>query len=86
MSNVVSMPAKTVTFDVQVTRDAESGWYMAVCDELCVVTEARGLEALIARVWEIAPEMAQENGLHIATDALRLRFSYVDQAPALQAM
>jgi hypothetical protein len=86
MSKVIPIPAKPVTFDVEVTHDAEAGCYVAVCDALRVVTEAPSFDTLITRVWEIAPEMAQENGLRVAPSALRLHFSYTDDAPALQAM
>jgi uncharacterized protein (DUF1810 family) len=86
MNNVIAMPVRAVTFDVEVIHDAQAGQYVAVCDGLRLATEAPSFDALIARVWEIAPEMAQENGLHVAPEALRLRFSYVDGAPALLAM
>jgi hypothetical protein len=86
MSKIVSIAAKPVTFDVEVVHaiaqdeDDRTMW-VAVCDGLHLVTEAETFEALVARVWEIAPEMAQENGLHIAPETLRLRFCYVDHAP-----
>ncbi len=72
MNNVV--PLKP--FHVQVLFDAESRFFVAVCDELRLVTEAPTFEALTERVWEIAPEMAQENGRHIAPQSLRLRFEF----------
>jgi len=90
MSNIVSL-SKPVTFDVEVTHaiaqdENDRTMWVAECDGLCLCTEAESLEALIARVWEIAPEMAQENGLSIAPDALRLRFSFTDSIPELKVM
>jgi len=90
MNNVISL-SKPVTFDVEVAHaiaqdENDCTMWVAVCDGLCLVTEADSFEALVARVWEIAPEMAQENGLSIAPDALRLRFIYADRIPELQVM
>lgn len=69
-------PAAHVTFDVQVIHDDECGLWVGVCDGLVLATEAPTYEALVDRVWEIAPEMAQENGLNIAPERLRLRFEF----------
>jgi hypothetical protein len=91
MSNVVPLSAKPVTFDVEVTHaiaqdDDDCTMWVAVCDGLHVVTEHETYEGLVARVWEIAPEMAQENGLNIPAEALRLRFIHTNSIPELQAM
>jgi len=85
------MPVKPVTFDVEVTHaiaqdEDDCTMWVAQCDGLGIVTEAGSFEALVSRVWEVAPEMARENGLNIAPDALRLRFCYVDSVPRLMAM
>ncbi len=82
--NILPLPPKPVTIDVKVIFD--DGWYVAECDGLHIVTEADSFDALMARVWEIAPEMAQENGLNIAAHALRLRFSFEDAWPAQRVM
>ena len=74
MSNIVSFPLPRATFTFAVTHDAESGMWVAVCDDLCVATEAPTYEALVDRVWLMAPEMAMENGLNIPEAHLRLLF------------
>ncbi|MFL5051490.1 MAG: DUF1902 domain-containing protein [Xanthobacteraceae bacterium] len=58
-------------FVVRVVHDREAGLWIAINDDLPVATEAPTLDELIARVWEIAPEIAELN--HIGR-ALRLRF------------
>jgi phosphoribosylformylglycinamidine (FGAM) synthase-like amidotransferase family enzyme len=90
MNNVIHL-SKPVTFDVEVThaiaQDADDRtMWVGVCDGLHVVTEAETYEGLVARVREIAPEMAQENGLSIAPEVLRLRFIHVESVPELLAM
>jgi len=90
MSNAVPL-SKPVTFDVEVTHaiaqdEADRTMWVAVCDGLHVVTEAETYEGLVHRVWEIAPEMAQENGLNVAPDELRLRFIHVESFSESLAM
>ncbi|MGB5834362.1 MAG: DUF1902 domain-containing protein [Thiohalocapsa sp.] len=50
------------------------GIWTAECAALGLVTEADSLEALQARVWEIAPELADLNGLG-DRESLRLHFA-----------
>ena len=76
MSNIVSFPLPRATFTFAVTHDAESGMWVAVCDDLCVATEAPTYEALVDRVWLVVPEMAMENGLNIPEAHLRLLFQH----------
>ena len=85
MTNVLPFPLPRATFTFAVTHDAESGMWVAVCDDLCVATEAPTYEALVERVWLIAPEMAMENGLNIPEAHLRLLFQHesLRQAAAL---
>ncbi|MDD2722564.1 MAG: DUF1902 domain-containing protein [Methylovulum sp.] len=52
------------------------GIWMAECDSLGLVTEAEGYDDLIARVWQIAPELTELNNLGVDADNLRLRFSH----------
>lgn len=61
-------------FVVNVTHDTESGMWVAVCDEIGLVTESETYEGLTERVWEIAPEIAVENGIDVSTDAMRISF------------
>lgn len=73
------------TFTFEVTHDEDSDMWIAVCDELVTATEAETYETLTKRVWEIAPEMARENGHNISADCLRLRFEHVELAEQLMA-
>lgn len=50
-------------FDVQVAHDPEAGVYVAVCDELGLVTEAATKEALTDAAMALVPELIQENNL-----------------------
>ncbi len=59
-------------FEVQVTRD--SGMWIAECHALGLVTEAESYEALVQRARQIAPELAELNGLEADPRRLRLRF------------
>ncbi len=72
MTNVI--PLKP--YSVSVVFDADAHLFVAECEELCLATEAPSFEALTERVWEIAPTMAQENGLNVAPQNLRLRFEF----------
>lgn len=60
------------TFTVEVIYDPESSMWVADCEALRIVTEAPSYEALIERVWEVAPEIAALNGVQFdATSLLR---------------
>jgi len=48
-------------FIAEVEFDPECGMWTVACDRLGVYTEAESYEKLLARFWEIAREMAQEN-------------------------
>lgn len=50
---------------------SSGGAWIAESDALPLATEAPTLDALVARVWEIAPEIAELNG---HTGNLKLRF------------
>lgn len=63
-------------FTVNVIFDAECHMLVATCADLALCTEAPSFEALTDRVWEIAPDMARENGLYIAPQNLRIRFAF----------
>lgn len=66
-------------FVVKVVYDTEPRVFVAECAALAFVTEAPTFDAIVERVWAIAPEMAQENGRHISPQKLRLRFE-LDQS------
>lgn len=76
MSNVIQFEPAKISFIVEVTHlvDDDGVAWMAECDALHLVTEAPTLDALVERVWQIAPEMAMENGLCIPERRLRLSF------------
>ena len=59
--------------------DPECGMWVAICDALCVVTEAPSYEAVTARFWEIAPEVAQGNGIAFDGHA-RIEFRHIEDA------
>jgi len=85
MSNVLRHPFRR--FTVAVTHDAESGMWVGECEELCAATEAPTFEALTARMWLIAPEMAAENGLNIRPQDMHLLFQHEQAtAPELLAL
>lgn len=65
-------PAKSFTVDI--IRDRESSGLTAVCEPLGIVTEAENYEALIKRVWAVAPEMYELCGYGTADDRFHLHF------------
>ena len=58
----------------------EDDTWIGICDDIPVATEAATIDQLIERVWLIAPEVADLNGL--PSRDLRLRF-VLDTQPAL---
>ncbi|MBC8946776.1 MULTISPECIES: DUF1902 domain-containing protein [Xenorhabdus] len=48
--------------------------WIAECDELGLVTEAKTYDELIEKVWEIAPELYEINGLGDQSEVIRLKF------------
>ena len=79
MRNVLTFP---VTFNVNVIHDPEDGMWVASCDDLYLATEATSFEALVDRVWEVAPDCIESNGFDIDPQALRLNFAFEQTAPA----
>jgi hypothetical protein len=51
------------TFTVHASWDAEAGVWYAKNDQLPLTTEAPDLTQLMARIMEMAPEIAELNGL-----------------------
>ena len=66
-------------YDVNLYCDADGDRWIAEADALPLATEAENLDALVARVWEIAPEIAELNG---HKGALNLRFVIHTSMPA----
>jgi Domain of unknown function (DUF1902) len=67
-------------FVADVVYDADCRTWVASCDALGVVTEAPGYEALTARFWSIAAEMAAENGIEFDARS-RVQFRQVTTCP-----
>lgn len=63
--------ADPVPLRVEIFRDPEAKQWVAVCDAIPIATEADTVDALIERVWLVAPEVAELNGLQ---GRLRLQF------------
>ncbi len=74
------MPTARKVFEIRAEWDGEAGIWWCSNDELPLTTEAPTFEQLVARVLEIAPEIAAENGLAAPGDEINLR--YYRAAPA----
>jgi hypothetical protein len=59
-------------FEIKAEWDADAGVWWCSNDELPLTTEAPTFEQLVARVLEIAPEIAAENGLAAPGDEIEL--------------
>ena len=82
MSNVIHQDFKRAApFVADVVFDAECGMWVATCEELSITTEASSYEALTARVWAIAPEIAELNGVAFDSST-RIQFRHVEDAPS----
>lgn len=62
-------------FDVKVCHDHDENVWVAECDALGLVTEARTYEELTERVWQIAPELYEINGFGGNIARIRLSFT-----------
>ena len=67
------MPAARKAFEIQAKWDAEAGVWWCSNDELPLTTAAPTFDQLVARVVEIAPEIAAENGLAAPGDEIELQ-------------
>jgi hypothetical protein len=65
-------PARKV-FQIKAEWDGEAGAWWCSNDELPLTTEAPTSDQLVARVLEIAPEIAAENGLASPGNEIELR-------------
>ncbi|HTQ33405.1 MAG TPA: DUF1902 domain-containing protein [Stellaceae bacterium] len=59
-------------FEIKAEWDPDAGVWWCSNDELPLATEAPTFEQLVARVLEIAPEIAAENGLAAAGEEIEL--------------
>ncbi|WP_118984367.1 DUF1902 domain-containing protein [Photorhabdus sp. CRCIA-P01] len=74
MSNIVykaHFGDRQTSFVVKVTHDDV---WIAECDELGLVTEAKSYDELTERVWEIAPELYELNELGSNPDGMKISF------------
>ena len=72
-------PGSKRHLNVSIYLDPEGDFWIAESEALPLATEAPTLDALIARVWDIAPEIAALNGHR---GALSLRFVLLTATPA----
>jgi len=66
------MAGSQKAFEIKAQWDGEAGVWWCSNDELPLTTEAPTFEELVARVLEIAPEIAAENGLAEPGDEIEL--------------
>jgi Domain of unknown function (DUF1902) len=66
------MSASRRSFEIRAQWDNDAGVWWCSNDELPLTTEAATFEQLVARVLEIAPEIAAENGLAAPGDEIEL--------------
>jgi hypothetical protein len=64
--------AELKAYEIRAQWDAEAGVWWCSNDELPLTTEAPTFEQLVARVLEIAPEIAAENGLAAPGEEIEL--------------
>ena len=75
-----------INFEITVFRDDDTGVWIARNEDIPLVSEAASYEALVARVWDIAPEIIVLNG-HAEDDAgIRLRFVNDTEAGTMRAV
>jgi hypothetical protein len=60
-------------FTISLARDDRAGLWIATCEDIPLATEATTLDALVARVADIAPEIAVMNGVAACERDVRLR-------------
>lgn len=85
MTNIIRPDFARAPFIAEVVFDPECSMWVVSCEELSVTTEAPSYEAMTARFWEIAPEIAELNG--IAFDAnSRVQFLHTEKAHSRKVM
>jgi hypothetical protein len=71
---------KTVTFNVSVVFDSEENLWVAECDALGIVTEAKSFEVLTKQVQELVPDMIEANRIILGGRKPFLNFSHLEEA------
>lgn len=69
-----------ITFKVDVVFDNEENVWVASCDALGIVTEAKTFEALTQRVQDLVPEMIEANQILLGGRKPYLKFSHLEEA------
>lgn len=69
-----------VTFDVAVIYDNEENLWVAECDLLGIVTEAKTFELLTQRVQDLVPDMIVANQIILAGRKPYLNFNHLEEA------
>ena len=67
------MASSPKAFEIRAEWDGDAGVWWCSNDELPLTTEAPTFEELVARVVQIAPEIAAENGLAAPGEKIELR-------------
>jgi len=67
------MASSRKVFDIRAEWDGDARVWWCSNDELPLTTEAPSFEQLVARVLQIAPEIAAENGLAVPGEEIELR-------------
>jgi hypothetical protein len=85
MSQVIQAQRRNTVFQVDVTHaiakdENERTMWVAVCDDLHLVTEHDTYDGLIERVWAVAPDLIAVNGMNVDVATMRLRFEFEDSA------
>lgn len=71
---------RKVTFNVSVIFDNVENVWVAECDALGIVTEAKSFEDLTKQVQELVPDMIEANRIHLDGKTPFLNFSHVEEA------
>lgn len=71
---------QTLTFNVSVIFDNEENVWVAECDALGIVTEAKSFENLTKQVQDLVPDMIEANRIHLGGKKPYLNFTHVEEA------
>lgn len=69
-----------VTFNVAVIYDNEENLWVAQCDSLGIVTEAKTFELLTQRVQGLVPDMIEANQIELGRRKPFLNFNHLEEA------
>lgn len=69
-----------LTFNVAVIYDKEENLWVAECDSLGIVTEAKTFELLTQRVQDLVPDMIAANKVELGRKKPYLNFTHLEEA------